>query len=420
MAAIIDAIAHRGQRAEKTAARGSGRSALDAWGAYILGRPLMVAMLPLLLLTGCDVATQKQAPSTPQLPVKIAQAIQREVVEWDEYPGRIEAVESVDVRARVDGYLEKVNFKPGEFVKKGDLLFVIDSRPFKAQLNFAQAELEQAKARLELAKNNLARAEHMFKSKAISEEEYDARSKGLAEAAGAVQSAEAKVYSARLNVEFTEVRSPINGRVGRDLITAGNLVKGGGADATLLTFIVSTNPVYVYVDVDERSALKYRRLAESGCLPRQTNVSHGCKPADLALADEIGFPHQGYIDYESPRLTASTGTLSLRGLFPNPDGLLSPGLFARLRVPGSAPFQAVLLPDRAIATDLAQKFVWVVGGDNKVERRRVVLGNLIDGLRVISEGLKPDEWVVIEGIQKLKPGSPVKPERTAVPEASQR
>ncbi|QSA99157.1 efflux RND transporter periplasmic adaptor subunit [Methylococcus sp. EFPC2] len=381
-------------------------------GARSLRRLLLsAAVLP--ILAGCGPSAQTDGGARPPTPVKIAQAVQREVVEWDEYPGRIEAVEAVDVRARVDGYLEKVNFKAGDRVKKGDLLFVIDPRPFRAQLNFAQAELAQAKARLELARNNLKRAEHMFKSKAISEEEYDARSKGLAEAAGAEQSAEAKVYSARLNLEFTEVRAPIAGRVGREQITAGNLVKGSGADATLLTFIVSTDPVYVYVDVDERSALKYRRLSAAGC----ADGPKGCKPANLALADEQGFPHAGVIDYESPRLTAATGTLTLRGLFPNPDGLLSPGLFSRLRLPGSAPFQAVLLPDRAVAADLSRKFVWVVKEDQHVESRTVVPGPLIDGLRVIKEGLKPGEWVVTEGIQKLRPGAAVQAERTAAPEA---
>ena len=384
-------------------------------------RALPLALLLLFpLLNGCNQSGEKPAASMPPPLVKTAQPLHREVMTWDEFPGRIEAMESVDVRARVDGYLDKVNFKAGERVKKGDLLFMIDPRPFKALLNHAQAELEQAKARLELAKNNLARAELMYKAKAISEEEHDARSKGLAEAAAAVQSAEANVYSARLNLDFTEVRAPLAGKVGRELITAGNLVKGGGADATLLTFIVSTDPVYVYVDVDERSALKYRRLAGQGCIANQANAPSGCMPAEMALVDESGFPHRGYIEYESPRLTASTGTLSLRGIFTNPDGLLSPGLFARLRVPGSEPFQAILLPDRAVATDLAQKFVWVVDADNKVERRPVVLGALIDGLRVIAEGLKPEESVVIEGIQKLKPGITVNPERTTVADIGKR
>lgn len=387
-------------------------------GTCHAGGSSIVAMSWLLLVSvlgGCGRPADQQAASPPPPQVKIAQPLYQEVRAWDEYPGRIEAVESVDVRARVDGYLEKVNFRAGERVEKGDLLFLIDPRPFRALLSRSQADLEQARARLALAKNNLARAELMFKSKAISEEEYDARSKGLAEAQAAVQSAEATVYSARLNLEFTEVRAPISGRVGRELITAGNLVKGGGADATLLTFIVSTDPVYVYVEVDERSALKYRRLAGADCAEQKSGG--GCMAAEMALADETGFLHRGNIEYESPRLTASTGTLTLRAVFPNQDGILSPGLFARLRVPGSAPFQALLLPDRAVATDLAQKFVWVMGADNKVERRPVVLGALIDGRRVIAEGLKRDEWVVVEGIQKLKPGSPVQPEKTALAEA---
>lgn len=371
-------------------------------------------LIVLALLAGCGRSGDQAPGAMPPPQVRIAQPLAREIIDWDEYPGRIQAIESVDVRARVDGYLEKVNFKPGELVKKGDLLFLIDPRPFRALLNHAQAELNQAKARLELAKNNLERADHMYKSKAISEEEYDARSKGLTEAMAEVQSAEANVYTARLNLEFTEVRASIGGRVGQELMTAGNLVKGGGADATQLTFIVSTDPVYVYVDVDERSALKYRRLASTRCASGGSDPTHGCMPAEMALVDETGFPHQGYVAYESPRLNPGTGTLTLRAVFANPDGVLSPGLFARLRIPGSAPFRALLIPDRAIVTDLAQKFVWVVGADNKVERRPIVPGIFSHGLRVVSEGLKPDDWVVIEGIQKVKPGSATNPERVTI------
>ncbi len=407
MAALFHATAHGG----------TGPSLVDALPERAIRAPALPLVSLLLLLAGCGRSGMEQTQAMPPPQVKIAQPVHREVMLWDEFPGRIEAVESVDVRARVDGYLERVNFKPGERVKKGDLLFVIDPRPFRALLNHAQAELDQAKARLALAKNNLARADHMYKSRAISEEEYDARSKGLTEATAAVQSAEANVYTARLNLEFTEVRASISGRVGRELITAGNLVKGGGADATQLTFIVSTDPVYVYADVDERSALDYQRLARERCSRPPAEARQACMPAQMALVDEVGFSHRGYIEYESPRLNTSTGTLSLRAVFPNPDGLLSPGLFARLRLPGSTPFQAVLLPDRAVATDLAQKFVWVVGEDNKVERRPVTLGALIDGDRVIAEGLKPEEWVVIEGIQKLKPGIPVNPEKAATAEA---
>ena len=371
----------------------------------------LLAAVTLMTMIGCgnhDDSASKQGP----LPkVKIAQPLSQEVIEWDEYTGRIEAINSVEVRARVSGYLDKVNFKAGDRVSKGDLLFQIDPKPFTAQLNYAVAELERAKSRHELAKNDLARAERLFRAKAISEEEHDARSKGLRETLAAVQSAEANVYTARLNLEYTQVRSPINGRIGRELITAGNLVNGGGGDATLLTFIVSTDPVYVYVDADERSVLKYRRQAKKG---GRGSLGEEQTPVELAVADELSFPHQGHLDYISPREDAATGTLSLRGVFANPDELLSPGFFARMRIRASAPYPAILLPDRAIGTDQAQRFVWVVNQENQVEYRKVVLGAHIGQSRVITEGLKPEEWAVIEGIQKLKPGVKVNPERISL------
>jgi multidrug efflux system membrane fusion protein len=378
------------------------------------GRPMqrtrmgLLAAVTLMTMIGCgnhDDSASKQGP----LPkVKIAQPLSQEVIEWDEYTGRIEAINSVEVRARVSGYLDKVNFKAGDRVSKGDLLFQIDPKPFTAQLNYAVAELERTKSRHELAKNDLARAERLFRAKAISEEEHDARSKGLRETLAAVQSAEANVYTARLNLEYTQVRAPINGRIGRELITAGNLVNGGGGDATLLTFIVSTDPVYVYVDADERSVLKYRRQAKEG---GRGSLGEEQTPVELAVADEINFPHQGHLDYISPREDAATGTLSLRGVFANPDELLSPGFFARMRIRASAPYPAILVPDRAIGTDQAQRFVWVVNQENQVEYRTVVLGAHIGQSRVITEGLKPGEWTVIEGVQKLKPGVKVNPER---------
>lgn len=341
--------------------------------------------------------------------MQVVQAVSRSVIEWEEFPGRVEALESVDIRARVDGYLQKVNFRAGDQVNKGDLLFVIDPRPFQTQLDYARAELEQTKARVELAESNLSRAELLVKATAFSQEEYETRKSELRAAAAAVHSAEANVASARLNVEFTQIRAPISGHVGRELITVGNLVKGG-ADATVLTFLVATGSVYVYVDVDERSALKFRRAAEAGQLPNRPGLPMGSIPAELGLVDEAGFPHLGYIDYQSPRLDLATGTLTLRGVFPNPDGILSPGLFARMRLPGSAPFQAILVPDRAIVTDLAQKFVWVVTDAYQVQRREVIPGPLIDGLRVISQGLEPREKVVVAGLQRLRSGLTVKSE----------
>lgn len=373
-------------------------------------RNSLLATVMLMVMVGCgnpdDSGSQ---PRQEQLPkVKIAQALSQEVTEWDEYTGRIDAVNSVDIRARVSGYLDKVNFKAGDRVNEGDLLFLIDPKPFTAQLNYADAELERAKSKHELAKNDLSRAERLFRVKAISEEEHDARSKGLRETLAAVQSAKATVYTARLNLEFTQVRSPISGRIGRELITAGNLVNGGGADATLLTFIVSTDPVYVYVNADERSVLKYRRQAKKS---GRGNLGDEQTPVELAVADEPSFPHQGHLDYISPRADTATGTLSLRGVFANPDELLSPGFFARLRVRASAPYPAILLPDRAIGTDLAQRFIWVVNQENQVEYRKVVLGAHIGESRVIIKGLTAEEWAVIEGIQKLRPGIKVNPER---------
>jgi len=367
----------------------------------------LLAFVTLVTIAGCGKQNDSGAkPAQAPPSVKIAQPLAQDVTEWDEYTGRIEAVSSVDVRARVSGYLEKVNFKAGEMVKKGDLLFQIDPKPFTAQLNYAEAELERAKTKRELAKNDLVRAESLFRGKAISEEEYDARSKGLREAVATVNSAEANVYTARLNLDFTRIRAPIDGRIGRELITEGNLVSGGGGDATLLTFIVSTNPVYVYVDADERSVLKYRR--------QSNDLGAGQTPAQLAVADEADFPHQGLLDYIAPREDSATGTVTLRGVFANPDGLLSPGFFARMRVRGSAPYPALLLPDRAIATDQAQRFVWVVNQENQAEYRKVVLGAPVGQSRVIKEGLKAGEWIVIEGLQKLKPGIKVNPERISL------
>lgn len=370
----------------------------------------LMAVVTLMALVGCGNHddSKPQPGQGPLAKVKIALPLSQQVTEWDEYTGRIEAVSSVEVRARVSGYLDKVNFKAGDKVHKGDLLFQIDPKPFTAQLNYAQAELERAKSQHELAKNDLLRAERLFHAKAISEEEHDARSKGLRETFAAVQAAEANVYTARLNLDYTQVRSPIDGRIGRELINVGNVVNGGGSDATLLTFIVSTDPVYVYADADERSVLKYRRQAQQGGLG---SLGDEQTPVELAVADEAGFPHRGHLDYISPREDAATGTLSLRGVFANPDELLSPGFFARMRIRASAPYPAILLPDQAVGTDQAQKFVWVVNQENQVEYRKVVLGAHIGQSRVIKEGLKAEEWVVIEGIQKLKPGLKVNPER---------
>jgi len=358
-----------------------------------------------LAATGCGDAVNNDAPMPPP-GVKAAKAIAQEVSEWDEFTGRVAAVNTVEVRARVSGFLEKQNFTAGSTVKRGDLLFVIDQKPFKAQLNFAKAELERAKVKADLAKTDMKRAENLSRANAISREEYDTRRETLREAGAAVASAEANVYTAQLNLDYSEIRAPIAGRISREMVTVGNLVNAGG-DAAVLATIVATDPVYVYVDADEQSVLKYRRKrlgsADAGDL---TGI-----PVQLALADEADFPHAGRLDYVAPQENPNTGTISLRGVFANPDGLLSPGLFARMRVQGSRPYPALLLPERAIAADQAQNFVWVVKPDNQLEYRTVTLGARVGPLRAVTSGLNVDDWVVVEGGQKLKAGLSVDPER---------
>jgi multidrug efflux system membrane fusion protein len=373
----------------------------------------------LLLLSGCNkpqdstAAPAQQPAPPPPAKVKIAQPLSQQVTEWDEYTGRIEAVNSVDVRARASGYLDKVNFTAGAMVKKGDLLFVIDPRPFQTKLNYAVAELEKAKTQQELAKKDLARAENLFKAKAISAEEHDARQKAVKETAAAIESANAQVETAKLNLQFTEVRAPMSGRIGRELISAGNSVNGGDMEATKLATIVSINPVYVSVDVDERAILAYRREAR-----KQGGKLEG-KTVELALADEQDFLHQGKLDYVAPVENPSTGTVTVRGVFKNDDELLSPGFFARLRIRGNAPYQALLLPDRVIGTDMADRFVWVMNQDQKVSQHKVVIGKKVGDLRVIKQGLQASEWVVIEGVQKLKPDSSIEPEKITLTTAAE-
>lgn len=370
------------------------------------GSRLCILALPLLLVAcgAPDDAKTRQAPPPPD--VKIALPLARDTTEWDEYTGRVEAINAVDIRARVGGYLEKVNFTAGEKVHKGDLLFVIDPKPYKAQLNYATAELQRAKTRHELARNDLNRAENLYKEKAISTEEFDARSKGLREAAAAVESAEANLYTARINLDYSEIRAPISGRIGRESITAGNLVNGG--DTIVLTNIVSTDPIYVYVDADEQSVLKYRREA----LQKGRGAADLKRiPVELTISDETVYPHPGHLDYIAPREDAGTGTVQLRAVFPNPEELLSPGFFARLRIAASAPYPALLIPDRAIGADQAQRFVWVMNQQNEVEYRKITPAARIGSLRVIGEGLQKNDWVVVEGLQKLKPGLKVNPER---------
>ncbi len=350
--------------------------------------------------------------TTPRPPPAVTanQPAQREVVEWDEYPGRLEAVDMVEVRARISGYLQSVHFKDGTEVNKGDSLFVIDPRPYQAELDRAAAELKQSESRLELASNELARAERLLKAKAISEEEADSRSKAKREAEAAIDSARASVEVAKLNLEYTHITAPINGRISRKLITEGNLVNGTQGQNTLLSTIVSLDPIYCYFDADERSILKYQQLAREG---KQESLRDGRAPCELELANESGFPHKGVLDFVDNRVDATTGTLRVRGVFanPGPDRILQAGFFARVRVPGSGKSPALLIPDPAVGTDQGQKFVFVVNDQDEVEYRTVRLGPFIDGLRVVREGIQSNDWVVVNGLLSIHTGSKVNPKR---------
>lgn len=362
----------------------------------------------ILLLNGCK---GQEAPPPPPPKVTVSQPVVRELIEWDEYTGRLEAVDSVEVRARVNGYLQSANFKEGQIVKKGDLLFVIDPRPYQAELDQADAELKLAKARLQLAQDNSARAKKLLSARAISEEEADTRASDERVAQATVEQAKAAVQAAKLNVEFTQVTAPISGRISRKLVTEGNLINGG-TGGTLLTTIVSLDPIYCYAEADEQSFLKYTRLAQEGKRPSSREVRN---PAYLALADETGFPHKGYVDFVDNQLDPNTGTIRGRGIFPNPDLTLTPGLFARIRIPGSGKYEAILIPDEAIGSDQSQRFVMIVNNQNTTEYRKVVLGPIVNGLRIIREGLKPEDWVIVKGLQRaIRPGVKIDPQREKI------
>src|SRR6266446_1970806 len=354
-----------------------------------------------LLVAGCGKHASQTIPAPPA--VSVIQPIAREVIEWDEYIGRLESPETVDIRARVSGYLDKVHFKEGKEVKKGDLLFTIDRRPYQAEYDRAEADHERAESQADLAKNDAERANRLIATKAISEEDFDTKTKTYNSALAAVKSSKAAFDSAKLNLEFTEIRAPIKGRISRALVTEGNLVSGGlsGAGATLLTTVVSLDPLYLYGDADERAVLKYIQLRREG---KRVSARDEQIPAEMGLADEIGFPHKGYMDFVDNRIDPNTGTMRARGVFPNTDHGLSPGFFARIRIPGSGKYPALLLPDRALGSDQAQKFVYVVNAEKKVEFRPVKIGPMIDGLRVVKEGLKPGEQLIVEGLMRVRPG----------------
>jgi RND family efflux transporter MFP subunit len=333
------------------------------------------------------------------------------VLEWDEFTGRLEAVESVEIRPRVTGYIESVNFTEGSIVRKGDLLFVIDPRPYRAELSKAEAELARAVARSELSSSDVVRSEKLLDVKAVSREEYDQRLNAQRESQANVEAARAAVTAAKLNLEFTRVTSPINGRVSRAAVTAGNLVTGGSTSAQLLTTVVSIDPIYVAFEGDEQVYLKYTEMARRGDRPSSRDSAN---PVLMALANEQGYPHRGEMTFVDNQVDSRTGTIRARASFDNKDGFLTPGLFARVKLLGHDSRRAVLVDDRAIGTDQSQKFVYVVDGENKVAYRSVKIGRLTDGLRIVQSGLQAGETVVVNGLQRVQPGAVVAPQKVAM------
>jgi len=308
----------------------------------------------------------------------------------------------------VSGYLDSVQFEDGQLVSAGDLLFVIDPRPYQAILDEATAQRARAQTQLDLARNDLERDERLLNERAISAEDYDTRSKAVKEAEASLLQADAQVEAAKLNLEFTEVRSPIDGRVSSRYVDVGNLISGGSENSTVLTTVVSLDPIHVVFTASEQDYLRYSRMARSGERPSSRDVA---KPVQVKLADEDAFTHEGRMDFVDNRLDPSTGTMKGRAILDNDDMLLTPGMFVTLRLLGSGAYQAVLIPDQAIGADQAQKFVFVVGDDNIAHFRTVAVGPIIDGLRVVRQGLRPGETIIIEGLQRVRDGAPVTPDR---------
>jgi RND family efflux transporter MFP subunit len=384
------------------------------------------------------------SPQQTAVEVFAAKPLKKQIVEWDEYVGRLEAVESVEVRARVSGYLDSIHFEEGQIVKKGELLCIIDPKPFTAEVSRAKADLEQARAKVKesvavlaqstaelkqsesrrsLAHIRFERVKALVAKNAVPQDDVDVResesvqaeadveaakskiesaSAAIATAEAAVETAKAYLAIAELNLSYSEIHSPVSGRVSRRIVTEGNFISGGALQATLLTTIVSLDPIHCVFDADEQSYLKYTRLAQEGSRRSSRDVKN---PVYIALADEKDdFPHKGHMDFVDNRMDLNTGTMRARAILPNPDGSLTPGLFARLRLPGSGRHEAILIPDSAIGTDQSEKYVLVVNDDDSVKRQVITLGSTAHGLRIIRKGLDGSERVVVRGVQRIRPG----------------
>jgi multidrug efflux system membrane fusion protein len=358
---------------------------------------LMLGGLAAALLSGCDKAGNAQAAAASATPtVSAALAVERPIAEMQEFSGRLEAIERVEIRPRVSGFITSVNFRPGAEVKKGDLLFVIDQRPYQAEADRAEAAAKSARAKAELARIELARAERLLGDKAIAQREYDERSAGQKELDAAARAADAQAASARLNLAYTRVTAPIDGRVSKAEITVGNLVDA----SSVLTSMVSLDRIYASFDGDEKTYLRVSGQAHRG----------QAVPVRVGLVNEDAYPHEGKLEFVDNQLDTRTGSVRMRAVFANADRAMAPGLFARVQIGGGEDKKAVLISDRAVGTDQSHKFVYVVGADSKAQYREVKLGPVVDGLRVVRSGVKPGEKIVVSGLQRVQPGAPISAE----------
>jgi RND family efflux transporter MFP subunit len=368
-------------------------------------------------LAGC-VAAPSGAPKAAPTPVNVSRPVERYVTDHADFTARTAAVDSVEVRARVWGYLDRVHFKEGALVKAGDVLCEIDPRTYRATLHQAEGNLASLEARLERLNADVARARRMVKDRAIGREEYDKIVGDRGEAAASRAALKAAVERARLDLDYTKVTAPVSGRVSRYVVTVGNLVQAGDqGGGTLLTTLVSVDPMYAYFDVDEYTALRVRQLVREG---KSDSPRDGNYPVSLGLANEKSHPHQGTINFVDNQVNPRTGTIRVRGVFPNKQEHLLPGFFARVRVPVGRPHKALLVSDRALDTDQGQKVLYVVNEKNEVVSRPVRVGALHDGLREITAGLKPGERVIVNGLQQVRPGVTVEPKLVDMPTAEAR
>ncbi|MGM8517079.1 efflux RND transporter periplasmic adaptor subunit [Enterobacter asburiae] len=378
------------------------------WGNFHLNA--LGVMLLSVLLVGCDNSVaQNAAPPAPA--VSAADVVVKSISQWDSFNGRIEAVESVQLRPRVSGYIDKVNYTDGQEVKKGEVLFTIDDRTYRAALEQAQANLARAKTQASLAQSEANRTDKLVNTNVVSREEWEQRRSAATQAQADIRAAQAAVDAAQLNLDFTKVTAPIDGRASRALITSGNLVTAGDT-ASVLTTLVSQKTVYVYFDVDESTYLHYQNLARSG---QGASSNHTALPVEIGLTGEEGYPHQGKVDFLDNQLTPSTGTIRMRALLDNAQRQFTPGLFARVRLPGSAEFKATLIDDKAVLTDQDRKYVYIVDKEGKAQRRDITPGRLADGFRIVRQGLNPGDKVIVEGLQKVfMPGMPVNAKTVAM------